>query len=326
MKTTQPLMAGIAALTDWVQRLLALRSKPNAEKRVALIYYNNPAGKGNIGASYLQVFPSVGNILAALSAEGYQIPEPLPDEKKLRQLIEANGRNLELWARGEKQRMAARASMVRWPVAEYRRYYGGLPAEFRRTVEETWGSPERAQLMTEDCGVGRCLLFPVQEQGNVLLAPQPLRTTFDQASDPGHEKVTPPPHQYIAFYVWLQKEWKADALVHIGRHGTLEWLPGKQTALAPEDAPALLLGDLPNFNINVMDGGGEAIQAKRRGLATLISHLTPMIWRTGGRADLEKLHQSFHALMDQGDELSPALVSEYEKVTRAELRRLGLDK
>jgi cobaltochelatase CobN len=222
--------------------------------------------------------------------------------------------------------MAAVAGMVRWPVAAYRRYYNELPAEFRKSVEETWGTPEKAELMTADCPAGRCLLLPVQQQGNILLAPQPLRTTFDQASDPGHEKITPPPHQYIAFYLWLQKEWKADALVHVGRHGTLEWLPGKQTALAPEDAPALLLGDLPNFNLYVMDGGGEAIQAKRRGLATLISHLTPMIWRAGGRADIEKLHQSFHALMDQGDVLSPALVAEYEKVTRAELSRLGLDK
>ncbi len=330
MKSTQPLREGVAALSDRALRLLLLQTKPNAEKRVALIYYNNPPGKGNIGASYLQVFPSLRNILAGLAAEGYRIPEPLPNETALRRLIEANGRNLELWAEGEKQRMASMpgnsTGMVRWPVAAYRRSYDQLPAEFRSTVEEAWGPPETAQLMTADCPAGRCLLLPVQEQGNILLAPQPLRTTFDQASDPGHEKVTPPPHQYIAFYLWLQKEWKADALVHVGRHGTLEWLPGKQTALAPEDAPSLLLGDLPNFNLYVMDGGGEAIQAKRRGLATLISHLTPMIWRAGGRADLEKLHQSFHELVDRGDVLSPALAAEYERETRAEVKRLGLDR
>jgi cobaltochelatase CobN len=326
-KSTQPWMEGIAALSDRALRLLALQTKPNTGKRVAVIYYNNPPGKGNIGASYLQVFPSLRNILAGLAAKGYRIPEPLPDETALRRLIEANGRNLELWAEGEKQRMAGGSKgMVQWPVATYRRYYDRLPAEFRTAVEETWGPPESAQLMTADCPAGRCVLLPVQEQGNILLAPQPLRNTFDQASDPGHEKVTPPPHQYIAFYLWLQNEWKADALVHVGRHGTLEWLPGKQTALAPEDAPTVLLGDLPNFNLYVMDGGGEAIQAKRRGLATLISHLTPMIWRAGGRADLEKLHQSFHELVDRGDVLSPALVAEYEKVTRAEVKRLGLDR
>ena len=106
----------------------------------------------------------------------------------------------------------------------------------------------------------------------------------------------------------------------------MEWLPGKQTALAPDDAPMVLLGDLPNFNVYVMDGGGEAIQAKRRGLATLVSHLTPMIWRAGGRADMEKLHQSFHALMDRADDLAPEIVAEYERVTRSELTRLGLDR
>lgn len=327
-KTTMPFASGIDALLDRAQRLLVLRAKPNVEKRVALIYYDNPAGKGNIGASYLQVFPSLRNILAGLAGEGYQIPEPLPDELALRRLLEANGRNVELWAEGETQRMS-RASgehMVRWPVSAYRRYYDELPAEFRDAVEKAWGAPEQARLMEADCPQGRCLLLPVQPQGNILLAPQPLRTTFEQASDPTHENVMPPPHQYIAFYLWLQHEWRADALVHVGRHGTLEWLPGKQTALAPEDAPAVLLGDLPNFNIYVMDGGGEAIQAKRRGLATLVSHLTPMIWRAGGRADLEKLHQSFHAIMDRGDDLSPELLAEHERVTRAELIRLGLDK
>lgn len=330
VRTTEPFIAGIDALIQRVQRMLALRSTLNTDKRVAVIYYDNPAGKGNIGASYLQVFPSLRNILAGLAGDGYDIPEPLPDEAELRRLLEANGRNVELWAEGEKQRMAAASGIasgvMRWPVAAYRRYYNDLPVEFRTSVEEVWGTPERSELMTADCPLGRCLLLPVQQRGHVLLAPQPLRTTFEQASDPSHEKITPPPHQYIAFYLWLQHEWKADALVHVGRHGTLEWLPGKQTALAPEDAVSILLGGLPNFNVYVMDGGGEAIQAKRRGLATLISHLTPMIWRAGGRADLETLHQSFHTLMDRAEELSREIAMEYERVTRAEVVRLGLDR
>jgi cobaltochelatase CobN len=326
MKMTAPFSPGIDALLDRVERMLALGAKPNADKRVALIYYDNPAGKGNIGASYLQVFPSLRNILAGLAGDGYAVPEPLPDEVELRRMLEANGRNLELWAEGEKQRMAAVSAMVRWPVGEYRRYYDALPEEFRGAVEATWGPPEQSRLMTADCGKARCFLLPVQRQGNVLLAPQPLRTTFEEAADPTHERITPPPHQYIAFYLWLQHEWHADALVHLGRHGTLEWLPGKQTALAPEDAPSILVGDLPNVNVYVMDGGGEAIQSKRRGLATLVSHLTPMIWRTGGRADLDKLHSSFHALMDHADDFSAPVLAEYERVTRSELRRLGLDK
>ena len=192
LKAAQPMMSGIAALTDRAHRMLVLQSKPNAGKRVALIYYDNPAGKGNIGASYLQVFPSLRNILAALAGDGYQIPPPLPDEMALRRLLEANGRNVELWAEGEKQRMASTSrspsDMVRWPVDAYRRYYNELAADFRQSVEETWGAPEQAQLMAADCPEGRCLLLPLQLEGNVLLAPQPLRTTFDQASDPGHQK------------------------------------------------------------------------------------------------------------------------------------------
>jgi cobaltochelatase CobN len=209
-KASMPFVPGIDALLDRVQRMLVLRTKPNAEKRIALIYYDNPAGKGNIGASYLQVFPSLRNILAGLAADGYQIPEPVPDELALRRLLEANGRNVELWAEGETQRMSRVSGehMVRWPVSDYRRYYDALPVEFREAVEKAWGTPEQARLMEADCPRGRCLLLPVQSQGNVLLAPQPLRTTFEQASDPSHQNVMPPPHQYIAFYLWLQHEWK----------------------------------------------------------------------------------------------------------------------
>lgn len=265
IKTVQPVDAGVQALTDRAVHMLTLRNKPNAQKRVAVIYYNNPAGKGNAGASYLQVFPSLKNILAGLNENGYTIPGQLADEQALRRLIEAGGRNLELWSAGELRQAVESKAATLWPVLEYRRYYDALPEQFRQQVEATWGTPEQSQLMTAPCPAGRCFVLPAMANGNILLAAQPLRTTFDQASDPGHERITPPPHQYVAFYLWLQHEWKADALIHLGRHGTLEWLPGKQTALAPEDAPSVLIGDLPNFNIYVMDGGGEAIQAKRRG-------------------------------------------------------------
>lgn len=326
IQTAQPVASGMAAIVDRAQRMLALQDKPASDKRVALLYYNNPPGKGNIGASYLQVFPSLQNILQSLRQAGYIFEGPLPDEQKLRQLLTVKGRNLEVWSAGEAREKAANREMTLWPVAAYRRYYDALPPRFRQQVEASWGTPESSTLMSVDCPSGRCFLLPVMGSGNVLLGAQPLRTTFEQASDPGHELTTPPPHQYIAFYFWLRHEWKADAVVHLGRHGTLEWLPGKQTALSDEDAPFLLLRDLPNFNVYVMDGGGEAIQAKRRAQATLISHLTPMIWRTGGREDLETLHVSFHELMDRGESLAPALAAEHEKVTRAEVKRLGLDK
>jgi cobaltochelatase CobN len=326
IKTAQPLQEGVASIVNRAQRMMALQRKANADKRLAVIYYNNPAGKGNIGASYLQVFPSLKKILGGLETEGYTLSGKLPSERELRELIEKGGRNLEDWPAGDTHQAEEAKAMTLWPVAKYRRLYDALPASFRRQVEAAWGAPEAATLMTSPCPAGRCFLLPVRVNGNVLLAPQPLRTTFDRASDPGHERTTPPPHQYIAFYLWLREEWKADALLHLGRHGTLEWLPGKQTALAPEDAPVILSADLPNFNVYVMDGGGEAIQAKRRGQATMISHLTPMIWRAGARDDLEKLHQSFHELVDHGETLAPALAAEHEAVTRAEVRRLGLDK
>lgn len=325
-KATIPYGPGVERLVGTAERFVQLRRKANADKRVALLYYNNPAGKGNIGASYLQVFPSIENILRGLERAGYNTGEAVPDRREWQRLLETAGRNVELWAPGEKRALAAQPSTVRWPLEEYLRHYRELPREFRNQVEEVWGPPSRRQLMTEACGGTLCFLLPAWRAGNLLVAPQPLRTSIERLARPEHDPVTPPPHQYVAFYLWLRKVWGADAVIHLGRHGTLEWLPGKQAALAPGDAPEVLLGDLPNFYIYVMDGGGEAIQAKRRGGATLISHLTPMIVRTGARADIEPLHEAFHQLTADGQALTEEIRAELHRTVRRELKRLDLER
>lgn len=324
VRYTRAYTPGVSLMVRSALRIANLRNKPNSGKRVALLYYNNPAGKGNIGASYLQVFPSLVNIWKAMREQGYNAGDAVPDTDAMRRNLEAGGRNLELWARGEKLALASRADAVRWPVEDYLKLYAGLPEDFRKGVEAAWGAPSRNQLMTEACGSSLCMLFPAFGAGNVLLAPQPLRNNLARVSDTKHDFVTPPPHQYVAFYLWLRHVWKADAVVHVGRHGTLEWLPGKQVALAESDAPQVLLDEMPNLNIYVMDGGGEAMQSRRRGGATLISHLTPMLARTGAREDIEPLHEAFHKLTEASGNLPPELAAEYEQTARREMQRLGL--
>jgi cobaltochelatase CobN len=114
-----------------------------------------------------------------------------------------------------------------------------------------------------------------------MLAPQPTRGWLQNNEALYHDKELAPHHQYIAFYLWLQKEYEADAIVHFGRHGTQEWLPGKQFGLSRYDWPSIMVGDMPVVYPYVMDGLGEGNQAKRRGNAVIVDHLVPPIIAAG---------------------------------------------
>ncbi len=135
-------------------------------------------------------------------------------------------------------------------------------------------------------------VIPGLRFGNVFVGPQPLRSTFARAMDTSHDTITPPPHSYLAAYLWYRHAFGADAVVHVGRHGTLEWLPGKQVGQAGDDSAEVLLGDLPNAYVYIQDGGGEAIQAKRRSAAVLVSHLSPLLASAGQPPVLAQLDEA----------------------------------
>ncbi|MDI9624493.1 MAG: cobaltochelatase subunit CobN [Methanothermobacter sp.] len=135
-----------------------------------------------------------------------------------------------------------------------------------------WGPPP-GNIMTIEKNGTKYFIIPGMILGNIFLGPQPQRGYTD-ASILYHSIVVPPPYQYLAFYAYLQEEFKADAVIHLGRHGTYEWLPGKDLALSSADYPDICIGAMPSIYIYTMDGVGEALHAKRRGLAVIISHLT----------------------------------------------------
>ena len=312
------------AIVRRTQRWIALQDKPNREKRIAFIYYNNPPGKGNIGASYLNVFPSIENVLERLQQEGYTTGTFLPDERRLKDLLEANGRNIELWAPGELADMVARGAVTLVPMSQYKAWFAELPKRYRDATIARWGRPEASTLMTVTKDGERHVVVPGIRVGNIFLGPQPLRQTFEEAGNTAHDTVTPVPHQYVAAYLWYRRQFRADAIVHVGRHGTLEWLPGKQTAQAGWDTSEVLLGDLPNPYYYIMDGGGEAIQAKRRSGAVIVGHLTPMIVHGGRLSDFETLHNALENL-ERTEGTSTELAQAYRQEALAEIRRLKLD-
>ena len=149
-------------------------------------------------------------------------------------------------------------------------------------------------------------VVPGVRMGNMFLGPQPLRTSFERSMEMAHNTDIPPPHSYIAAYLWYRNEFKADAVVHFGRHGTLEFLPGKNVGQAGWDSSEAILGDLPNAYYYIMDGGGESTTARRRSAAVMISHLTPMVVAAGAQDQFAALRQIFENLQKTED-VSPAL-------------------
>jgi cobaltochelatase CobN len=209
-------------------------------------------------------------------------------------------------------------------MAQYKAWFAQLPRRFREETIARWGPPDAATLMTVTRDGTRYFVVPGIRFGNIFVGPQPLRSTFDDYQNMGHDTVTPVPHQYVAAYLWYRHQFKADAIVHVGRHGTLEWLPGKQTAQAGWDASEVLLGDVPDPYYYIVDGDGEALQAKRRGAAVLISHLTPMIVNGGERPEFKPLHDALENL-EKTEGTSASLADEYRRSAMAEIRRLKLD-
>ncbi|WP_420991613.1 cobaltochelatase subunit CobN [Cupriavidus sp. 30B13] len=325
-KTSRAVPERADAAVARARRWIALQDKPAADKRIAILYYNNPPGSGNIGASYLATLPSLAQIVARLRAAGYQAGSAVPDTAGLSALLERNGRNMEEWSPGELREMVARGRVALLPMAQYKRWFDTLPAGFRRSVLAAWGPPERNPLMLVDDGRGgQDFVIPGLRLGNLFVGPQPLRSTFARALDSSHDTVTPPPHSYIAAYLWYRHAFGADAVVHVGRHGTLEWLPGKQAGQAGDDSAEVLLGDLPNAYYYIQDGGGEAIQAKRRSAAVLVSHLTPLLARAGMPAALAKLDEVIEQQEATADG-APALAGQYRLQALAQIRALGLDR
>jgi cobaltochelatase CobN len=271
----------VAAIDDRVDRVcrrirrwMTLRQKPAAEKRVAFIVYDNPPGEDNLGsAAYLDTFASLRALFHEMAQRGYTVAN-LPQDQSLHEYLLA--RRL--------------ANNPRWGGEEICRESGRhlTDREYRRLLEATapgaevgrqWGPPP-GEIMTLD---GRVLL-PAVEFGNVLLGVQPARGYHSDPDKISHDKTLPPHHQYVAFYRWLEEVWQPDCVVHVGTHGTLEFLKGKEMGMSRHCFPEALIGDVPHLYFYHVVNASEATIAKRRSLGVLINYNSPA-FAAGGLYD-----------------------------------------
>ncbi|MFI8489199.1 cobaltochelatase subunit CobN [Streptomyces rubrogriseus] len=287
-------VAGIAV------RHARLRHIPAADKRLALVLSAYPTKHSRIGnAVGLDTPASAVALLRRLGAEGYdfgtgdEVPGLVSGDgdELIRTLIDAGGHDQD-WLTEEQ---LAR-NPVRVPAADYKRWYATLPKDLRTSVEEHWGPPPGEMFVDRSRNPEGDIVLAALRHGNLLILIQPPRGFGENPIAIYHDPDLPPSHHYLAAYRWIAARTEdggfgADAMIHLGKHGNLEWLPGKNAGLSAACGPDAALGDLPLIYPFLVNDPGEGTQAKRRVHATLIDHLVPPMARADSYGDIARLEQ-----------------------------------
>src|SRR5215210_6966257 len=309
-------LAGLAA------RFARLGYIPNADKKVAILLSNYPTKHSRVGnAVGLDTPASVVGLLGVMREAGYQVNDT-PDEGDalIHALIAAGGHDLEFLT--EEQ---LRGAVGKLDTRRYAEWFARLPEDLRDCVEEYWGPPP-GELYVES---GEFVVAGLS-YGNVFIGIQPPRGFGENPIAIYHDPGLPPTHHYLAAYWWIIEEFGADAVVHLGKHGTLEWLPGKSLGLSSSCAPDAALRDVPLFYPFVVNDPGEGTQAKRRAHAVVVDHLIPPMTRAETYDDLAKLEQlldEYYQVETLDPSKLPAIrVQIWETLRDAELHRdLGVE-
>ncbi|MBL8834516.1 MAG: cobaltochelatase subunit CobN, partial [Rhodospirillales bacterium] len=278
------------------------RRKAAGARRVALVLANYPGKDGRLANGVGLDTPAAAcAILAALAREGYSVAGAPADSAALMRLLLDGPTNLRKRATGG----------VRFPLDAYRAFLAKLPDAVRAAVDARWGAAEADPRIDGDAFV-----LPVHLFGNVAVAIQPARGYEIDPAATYHDPALVPPHGYLAFHAWLRG---LDAAVHVGKHGNLEWLPGKGIALSDECFPEAALGPLPNLYPFIVNDPGEGTQAKRRAAAVTVDHLTPPLTRAGAygpQAALERLIDEYDEASRLDPRRMPALAAEILDIAR----------
>ena len=275
----------VAALADnWAQ----LRRTAPAQRQVALILANYPNKDGRLANGVgLDTPASAVHTLALLQEAGYGVGNAPETSAELMAQIMAGPTN---WLTDR----ATRIGGVLLPIADYMDQYQTLPYELRARLEERWGAAENDPFFDPKEGGFK---LSILRFGKITLGLQPARGYNIDPVETYHSPDLIPPHNYLAFYFWIRHHQKAQALVHMGKHGNLEWLPGKALALSDSCMPEAILGPMPHIYPFIVNDPGEGTQAKRRAQAVIIDHLTPPLTRAetyGPLRDLEALVDEYY--------------------------------
>ncbi|HEY0176186.1 MAG TPA: cobaltochelatase subunit CobN, partial [Pedobacter sp.] len=304
-------VAGIAA------RFARLRHLPNHSKKIAFVFTNSSSKASQIGnAVGLDAPESLMAILHAMEAEGYQIPElPVSGTQLIHDLISRCSYDETYLTTEQLANAVGQVSFER-----YTEWFKELPVALQQKMEKQWGAAPGETYIHDNH-----IAFAGMDLGNVMVALQPPRGYGMDPDAIYHQPDLPPTHHYHAFYKWLRNDWGADAIVHVGKHGTLEWLPGKGIGLSENCFPDAFLEDMPLFYPFIINDPGEGSQAKRRAHAVVVDHLTPAMTSADSYGELALLTQ----LVDeyyQVETLDPSKLPLLQQEIWNLIKRTNLDK
>jgi len=310
----EPLDYQIEWICDRAIAWAELGEMSNSDKKVSIIYYNHEGGKNNIGASYMDIGSSFTLLLESMRSAGYDVGnDTIPNGSEFIDLF-ITSRNVGTWAPGELEKVVESGHVTLLPVDDYLVWYNELPESVREEVEDTWGEAP-GNIMTYENESGEYFVIPTIQLGNINFIPQPTRAGLSDESLIYHNDSIPPTHQYLATYFWINNGYDADAIIHFGTHGTQEWLPGNEVGLWRYDYPSIMVAETPVVYPYIMDNVGEGTQAKRRGNAVIIDHLTPPIVEAGLYGDLATLHDKIHNYHDAKDDSDTVMMELYRNST-----------
>ena len=261
----------VEAVASLTARWAKLRALPAENKRVAIVLAHYPTKMSRIGNGVgLDTPASIARFLGDMETAGYQVGDaPRSSDALMNQVLGRHG-------------------CERLTLVDYHAFFAALPETMRRDMTARWGAPQDDPAIRD-----AAFVLPLHRHGNTLIGIQPARGYNVDPASTYHDPGLVPPHGYLAFYAYLQKH--ADALIQFGKHGNLEWLPGKALALSDSCYPAAILGDLPTLYPFIVNDPGEGCQAKRRTAAVVLDHLTPPLTR----AESHGPYQELEALLDE---------------------------
>ncbi|MBB3409682.1 cobaltochelatase CobN [Rhizobium sp. BK316] len=283
----------VAALAaNWAR----LRQRHAAERRIALVMANYPNRDGRLGNGVgLDTPAGTIEVMRAMEAAGYPVADIPADGDALMRHLMAGPTNSGFDGRVVRETLS---------LSRYTSFFSSLPVQIQDEVTGRWGDPEADPYLREGG-----FALPFARFGGLLIGIQPARGYHIDPKESYHSPDLVPPHGYFAFYAFLREEFGADAVIHMGKHGNLEWLPGKALALSETCYPEAILGPLPHLYPFIVNDPGEGTQAKRRTGAVIIDHLTPPLTRAESYGPLKDLE---------------ALVDEYYEASGGDPRRIRL--
>lgn len=303
----------LAGFTKIVNGFLNLKEKANADKKVA-IYFFKGVGQEGLTAQGLQTVPSLFNLLKRMKREGYKIENLPATEKEFEKMLMAQGAVLSTYAEGAFDEFLKNGKPALVEKSEYESWIKkAMPASLYADVVETYGEAPGDYMRVDRDGKSYLAVARI-DLGNVVLLPQPMAALGSDAFAIVHGAKSAPPHTYIGAYLWSQYAFQADAMLHFGTHGSLEFTPQKQVALGSYDWPDRLVGSVPHFYYYTIGNIGESMMAKRRSYATTISYLTPAFMESDTRSLFKTLQDKIQAFYKTDDNKQLGASLEVKKI------------